>query len=151
MVDGDHHNVAFHAHVVTVIGHLLDGGTGKISAAVEPHDDRLLRILVQSFRPDVQILAVLVHGPVAVGHQQLGAGGVLRHQRADEAIGGGVLDPLPLGGNGHLEPIGVGVGNTLEYVFAVVEIALQLAGGCPQHRHIVITECLNHCKISSLE
>ena len=95
MIHGDHNDAALFAHIRAVVGFLLDGGTGKIAASVEPDYHGLFRIFVQCVCPDIQILAMLVHGPVAVGDKQFSVRGFLAHERAHEAIGGGLFYALP--------------------------------------------------------
>ena len=140
MIYRNHHRIPLHAHIAAIIGHLLNGGTGRVSTPVEPDNNGLFRFPIQCSGPDIQVLAVLVHRPVAVRHQQLRGWLILGHQGADVAIGGGILDTRPLGGDGHLEPISIGIRNALENICAVIEAALQLAGSGFQYRHIVITE-----------
>ena len=93
VVHGDHHHLAQLAHVLALIGNLLDGGSCEEPAAVEPYHDRAL-LCVQARAPDVQVLAVLVHDPVAMGHHQLAAGLAQVHKGAHIAVAGSLEHAL---------------------------------------------------------
>ena len=151
VIDGHHHHIPQAGHVRTVIGGLLDGGTGLVAAAVEPHQHRP-GAAVQPRGPDVQVQTVFIHGPVPVGHIQFAAGAVVGHQGTDETIAGGILHTLPLfHGFGGVEPPGCGVGNALEDAQAIMLIAFyESLCGFHQGRGAVKSESLIHYTLSLL-
>ena len=57
---------------VSVVADLLNGGTVRITAAMVPDDNRLLRIFINGLCPDVQILAVFAVRPESVRDSQFG-------------------------------------------------------------------------------
>ena len=88
MVDRDHYHIAQTAHVGSVIGQMLDGGAGLVTAAVEPEEDRTL-FFIGARGPDIQIQTVLVHGPEAMGHVQFPIRPVVGEQGTDKAVTAG--------------------------------------------------------------
>ena len=129
VVQGDHHHVAELGEGVAVIGHLLDGRARREAAPVEPDHDGFLGGGIDGGAPYVQILAVLVLGPVAVGHHHLALGGLPVQHGADVAVREGVLHALPgRGRRGGLEALGVRVLDAVEGIGAVPEEAPELSG-----------------------
>ncbi len=129
VVQGDHHHVPEPGQVLPVISHLLNGGACREPAAMKPHHHRFFGRRVQGLAPYVQILAVFVLGPVAVGNHNLTHGGLWVKHGGDVAIGEGVPDALPgLGGPGSLEAVRVCVLDTMEGVGAVHTEAPELSG-----------------------
>ena len=53
VVQGNHHHIAVAAQAFPVIGHLLNGGTGKEAAAMEPDHHRFLGTFIHRLRPDI--------------------------------------------------------------------------------------------------
>ena len=135
VVHGDHHHVPKAGKVFPVIGHVLNGGAVPEAAAVEPDHHRALGLRVQGLGPHVQILAVLVLGPIAVGDLHFTRSGFPVQDGADIAVGKGVPNPLPRGnGLGHLEPFGVRVLNAMEGIGAVHHKPAQLSSLRLHHR-----------------
>ena len=89
---------------------------------MEPHHHRTLGSFIQGLGPNIQVLAILIFGPVAVRNTNLPPGSFPVKHRAHEAVGMGVIHPPILPGRErfrHLEPLGFSVGNTVESVSAI--------------------------------
>ena len=123
MIHRYHHNLSFFTHIFPFIGNVLDGGACKKAAPVEPYHDRVL-LSVKTRRPDIQILAVLIHHPIAVGNQKFSVWPIHIHKRTDIAKACSLLHPFPgINRLRRMEPSGFCVGNALKDKHAVVEIA----------------------------
>ena len=129
VVDRDDNDIAILAHILAVVCLLFDRRTRREPAAMQPDHDRFFGGWVDRLGPDVQVLAVFIHRPVAMGDFHLaGTGFVLTHQRADIPVTQGVFDPFPaLGRGGQLEAFGVGIFNAVEGIGAVQYKAAQFA------------------------
>ena len=123
VIDRNHHRIPQAGHIGAVVGCLLDGGAGFEAAAVEPHQHGALPV-IQPRGPDVQVQAVLIHGPVPVGHIQLPVGPVIGQEGADEAVAGGIEDAVPfLHRLRRVEALRFRVGDSFENAQAVLFIA----------------------------
>ena len=126
----NYHGVAILAHVKAVIRHMFNGRAGHESAAMQPYQHGLFSIGLQALGPDVQIQAVLVHRPVAVGDFLLTTGGLLLEQRADKAVRKRVLHALPrfdrLRG---LKALSYGIAHSIKYIRAVQLKAADFSSG----------------------
>ena len=149
MVDGNHHTIPQAGHIPALIGHLLNGGPGEIAAAVEPDQHRALPLTAGS--PHIQIQAVLILDPVAMGYQQLAAGLLHTQQRADTAVAGGIQRLLP-GGNRlrRTKPSGPAIGNPLENLHIPLTASAYRPPDCLHQRSRHRTERLKIHKLSPL-
>ena len=128
VVNGDEHDAVVFREAVAFIGHVLDGGTGRIAAAVEPDHDRLLCRRVNRIRPHIQVLAMLRLRPEAVRADNLLARHGRHKNRADQSVGQRVLHAFPrIRLFRHLEAFRLGVLDAEEIENAVVDIAADLS------------------------
>ena len=95
MVERDHDHILRFGQLFPVIRIVLNPGACGIPAAMEPHHDRTLCVLIQALRPDVQVLAVLMLGIEDMRHGKL----VMRDRRcdfrADKPVDDGIPDAFP--------------------------------------------------------
>ena len=120
MVQRNNHNISVFRQSVAFIRDLFYGGAVRESAAMEPHHNRLLRRSIQAGCPDVQILAIFVGGPEAMGNIDLSLGRGCAVYRTDVSIVRGILHALPgLHRGWHLPALCVGIFDTVECINAV--------------------------------
>ena len=144
VVDADHHGVPVQGHVVPVVGDLLDGGTGAVPAAVQPHEHGAL-FPVQRGRPDIQVQAVLAERPEAVRHIDFALRIVLLQQGAHIAVAGGVQHVLMPGrGLRGVETGGLRVRDAAEGQDALVLKAPDRALGGFHHGELVVVTKFAH-------
>ena len=122
-VNGYDYHICVHTHIESVICNLFDGGSCEITAAMEPDNDRIFCLFIQRLCPDIEVLAVFILRPVAMRNEQFSVGSVLIHQRTYEAVGCRFFHTFPFGFHRHLEPVGMGIRDTLENILPVVEVA----------------------------
>ena len=129
MVQGNDDHITKSAQRVAVICLLFNRRTGKESAAMQPDHDRLFGGGVNRLGPDVEVLAVFIHWPVAMGDLQFTcAGFILLEHRADIAIAERILNPFPaLGRGGKLKAFCIGVFDAVKGVGAVQNEAAQFS------------------------
>ena len=149
VVDGNHHAVPQAGHVFALVSDLLNGGTGKVSAAVQPHQHGAMGV-IQRGGPDVQVLAGFVHQPIAVGHQHFAVGLGHFQQRADIAVTGGVQHAVPHSWLRRVEAPGLGVRDALKDIQSVKTVAAHRAAGGAHQRGIGRTrKSMGHSKLLS--
>ena len=149
MVDGNHHAVPQAGHVFALVSDLLNGGTGKVSAAVQPHQHGAVGV-IQRGGPDVQVLAGFVHQPIAVWHQHFAVGLGHFQQRADIAVTGGVQHAVPHSWLRRVEAPGLGVRDALKDIQPVKTVAAHRAAGGAHQRGIGRTrKSMGHSKLLS--
>ena len=139
VIDGDGHHVSVPAHVLPLIGDVLNGGAGFIAASVQPDQDGAPGI-VAARRPQIQIQAVLIHRPVAVRHVKLAVGPGKRKLRADKAEAAGVEHIRPaLRGLRRAKTLRSGIGDALENEDIIRYIAPHLSPRGLHHGGFVVT------------
>ena len=141
-----HNNdISLYCHIGTVIGRLLNGGTRRITASVQPYHNRFFSGFFQSRRPHIQILAVFILRPVTVRDQQLSRRGVLGQKGTYKPVRRCFLHPFPwLHFPGHLEPACLCIGDPFEDMHPVKFIPLYFSRFCGNCGHFIIIEYLCH-------
>ena len=144
VIDRDDDGFSGRGKAVSVIGDLFDGGAREVTAAVNPDDDRLLRALIERIGPDVEVLAVFIHGPVAVRNEKLGGWCVLLQKRADKPIGCRVFHTFPVGRHRLVEAFCLGIWDAAECIDPIVVKTLEFSGCCLENRCVFISKFFHY-------
>ena len=132
-VDRYEYDIAILSKVVAIVGCAFDAGTGGITAAMEPNDDRLLGLCIQRHSPYIQILAIFILKLVGAGIFReicnIAAVLIRRILGRNRARGGAVKRSFPRGVLRLFKAVCLRIRNAHERVNAIVPVAANAPAG----------------------